>query len=185
MGRTTVDDEKDAEFLAARFNPIFAFADEYNLSKLIRQDIDWVWDKRRPSIPKYKNRPVSAWWSPEALAVGPGNFATVGDHLIPAKVFVLRLAEIRKRRPLTGDDLLPYVRIPLAIITTAEDATLNANQLRDAMPAGWSWSDFERAPATAIWARHQAVGFDVTTYRQWPGPGVVGGSDVPPPGFRP
>lgn len=171
------DDEKDANLLIAMIE-LVANRLDLNRTKIIRDDIDYIWAKPRETKQGHRKRAHNAWWSPEAF-VEWKQTATIGEHVVPMKVVAKRALELVEAGALDRQRLLNLLRIPMAVITATQDSDLRDRKLTSSMPRGWTWEEAEKDWDTQIWARYAETGMAVSTFR------LMGDAPQgsPPPGF--
>lgn len=179
------DDEQDAA-LVLRVVTLLVDRPDLKRTKLVRDDIDYIWAKPRETRQGHRNRSGGAWWSPEAVDLKDQKrttaedgtvVGTTGEHVVPMRVVSERLLELAETGRLTGTaPVLRLLRLPMAVVSVAEDRRLR----RQDMPPGWSFTSAETDWDTQVWARYVDAGLPVGRFRQMHDE-VVGGD--PPPGF--
>lgn len=173
------DDEQDATLILGMIE-LLVPRDDLNRIKIIRDDIDYIWAKPRETRQGHRKRSAGAWWSPEAVGlkdqkrtVGRAGavVGTTGEHVVPMRVVGERLLDLARAGRLTGTaPLLRLLRLPMAVVTVAEDMRLR----RQHMPPGWTFDGAETDWDVQIWARYTEAGLPVGDFRQMGG-GVVDG----------
>lgn len=180
------DDEKDAA-LILKMVMLLVDRRDLNRTKIIRDDIDYMWAKPRETRQGHRKRSAGAWWSPDAIGLKDqkrtlGDDGTVvgttGEHVVPMRVVSEHLLELGETGGLTDTaPLLRLLRLPMAVVTVAEDKLLR----RQHMPPGWSFASAEEHWDVRIWDRYDKAGLPVERFRRMGGDQeAVGG---PPPGF--
>ena len=180
------DDERDAA-LILRMVMLLVDRGDLNRTKIIRDDVDYIWAKPRETRQGHRKRSVGAWWSPEAVRLAHHKrttgedrtvVGTTGEHVVPMRVVSEYLLELVETGRLTDTaSLLRLLRLPMAVVSVAEDQRLR----RQHMPPGWSFASAETDWDVWIWARYGEAQLPVEQFRRMGGDGeVIGG---PPPGF--
>lgn len=180
------DDEQDGA-LILRMVMLLVDRHDLNRTKIIRDDVDYIWAKPRETRQGHRKRSAGAWWSPEAIQLRDQKrttgedgtvVGTTGEHVVPMRVVSEHLLELAETGRLTDTaPLLRLLRLPMAVVSVAEDQRLR----RQHMPPGWSFPSAETDLDVRIWARYGEAQLPVERFRRMGQDGdVVGG---PPPGF--
>lgn len=160
------NDDQDADLIRALVRRIRIHPGNLNRTKLIRDDIDYIWAQRRGAKQGHRKRSDDAWWSPEALDLKDVRGRTVGEHLVPMKVVVGRMLELDAMGQLDRRATLELLRLPMAVITDKQDGRLVAAGLKQKLTGVVTWT-IETDLDCIVWDRHVAVGFNVSTYRRF------------------
>ncbi|GAB2861074.1 hypothetical protein [Nocardioides pacificus] len=180
------NDEQDAA-LILQMLLLVTDRDDLNRTKIIRDDIDYIWAKPRETRQGHRKRSGGSWWSPEAIKLRDQKrtteedgtvVGTTGEHVVPMRVVIEHLLELTQAGRLTSTaPLLRLLRLPMAVVTVAEDRRLK----RQDMPVEWSFAAAEANWDVQIWERYVEAQLPVGRFRQMGRQGVlVGGA---PPGF--
>lgn len=186
MTRPVPDDDQDAA-LILRMLLLLIGRDDLNRTKIIRDDVDYIWAKPRETQQGHRKRSAGAWWSPEAIHLkdkkrttdGDGTVVgTTGEHVVPMRVVSEHLLDLAETGLLTDTaQLLRLLRLPMAVVSVAEDKRLR----RQHMPPDWSFASTEADWDLRTWARYSEAQLPVARFRQMGGDGECAGG--PPPGF--
>lgn len=180
------DDEQDAD-LILKMVRLLVDRGDLNRTKIIRDDIDYIWAKPRETRQGHRKRSAGAWWSPEAIQLRDQKrttsadgtvVGTTGEHVVPMRVVSEHLLELAETGLLTDTAaVLRLLRLPMAVVSVAEDQRLR----RQHMPPGWSFASAETDWDVRIWGRYIEAQLPVEHFRRMDERHeVVGG---PPPGF--
>lgn len=178
MTHPTPDDEQDAALILAMIHLLVGRPD-LNRTKIIRDDIDYIWAKPRETQQGHRKRSAGAWWSPDAVrlkdqprtrAEDGSVVGTTGEHVVPMRVVSRHLLELAESGRLTDTpELLRLLRLPMAVVTVEEDRRLR----RQDMPPGWTFAAAEADWDVLVWARYAEAGLPIEHFRR-----LEGGSEA-------
>ena len=182
------DGARDARDAGLVLDMIRLVADrkDLNRTKILRDDIDYVWAKPRETKQGHRKRLRGTWWSPDAYAMrdrprGKSEdgevVGTTGEHVVPMRVVVAHALVLHDAGDLTPERLLTLLRLPMAVVTVSEDRRLR----RQDMPPGWAFPTPQGDWGRSIWQRYIDAGLRVDLFRQMGPDGRLVGSA--PTGF--
>ncbi|WP_128219590.1 hypothetical protein [Nocardioides yefusunii] len=163
-------DERDAQLILALVG-LLKDRTDLNLTKIIRDDVDYVWAKPRETKQGHRKRSAGSWWSEEAwklkdqkrsIGSDGSTVGTTGEHVMPMRVVSQHLLDLARADRLDVTTVLRLLRLPMAVVSVDEDGLLD----RQKMPNGWVFDvdapDFD----VRIWDRYTAAGIKVSELRQ-------------------
>lgn len=118
----------------------------YGTKFAVVSEVTWVWSEFHGKHQGCKH------WSEKAKNSGLPNKELIHEHIVPKKVLINTLLNMKNPTP---DEIFKYLQDYCigVVVTKDEDSQLNQAKLKSEMPKSWDGND--------PWARYKVVGINV------------------------